>query len=502
MTKDSIVEPGFDSSTDHAGSLSPLAILKHSSKLSISKLVGIPVAFVISILVAHRLGPAGLGLVGYIGLWQLYGALIRPGLVSAASREMPPLIGKAKLGDAVHIQNVAISAESIYLVIPTTAFLVAALLRPDLRLLMLAGAVAFLATQVQFFVGSVAWAYQRFGLIARATVVATVAGALFTLVLIGPIGLYAAVLAPGVAALAGAIYTIRWGPPIHFNPQFDRKEMARLFRIGLPLALATIFYWGFRTVDRTAVAAWLSLQDLGYFTFVMQYINLGILLVADFGNVVQPKLWASLGSATANDLGAAIRRLSLTVLIATCAFTGLAQALFGVFVAVAVPKFVAAVPLFELLALLLAVGTAGIIPGILLNSAAVNRQRLVTILYGFGMVLNAVAVAAAVRLGMGLAGVAVASVLGQLVVSAALLQRAAPHFIRTRSARAHYYAEATVVLCVTLAISAAFRLPELTFSPSVSVYSVGLRRTAIVTAVWLSVSILAVSMRKRRPGAG
>ena len=56
-------------------------------------------------------------------------------------------------------------------------------------------------------------------------------------------------------------------------------------------------------------------------------------LVSDFGNVLQPGLWQAMGkSEDVSQLGAHIRRLSIAILLVTCAAANVAQAGFGAFV--------------------------------------------------------------------------------------------------------------------------------------------------------------------------
>jgi O-antigen/teichoic acid export membrane protein len=382
---------------------------------------------------------------------------------------------------------VGVTSEALYLVLPSVVMLTAALAqsRADIRNGLLVGLAVLALTQAMYFVSIIQWAYERFGLIARAKAVSVVVAAVFTLVTIWWIGIYAAILAPGAAALA-TIAVLKWGAP-HLGLAFElnRTDLTRLFKVGLPLAIGTVCYWGFRAVDRTAVAVALPLTDLGYFTFVMQFINVAILFVADFGNVIQPKVWASLGTtADPRSIGPAVRRLSTVVMFATCAGANFAQAGFGVFVTWFLPNFRASVPIFDILVLLLACGTAGVIPTHLLNSARLNKQVTATVIYAAGVLLTGILVVLAIWWGWGLSGVALVSVIAQALVSACLLGAVHPSIFAPGGAVVRFYAALLGMLLVAVAVSLIFYTEPLALGGNRGQLPILALRVAFAVLVW------------------
>jgi len=278
---------------------------------------------------------------------------------------------------------------------------------------------------------------------------------------------------------------------------FDRQETGRLLKIGLPLSLGTLFYWGFRTVDRTAVAAWLKLTDLGYFTFIMQFINLAILLISDFGNVVQPTLWAELGRvAEPRRLGPQIRKLSLLILAVTCAAANLAQAGFGAFVYSFVPQFEPSVETFEILAFLLACSTATIVPSHLLNSTTVNKQNLVTVIWGIGVPINVGLAYLAVRAGWGLVGIALSSVVAHTVVSAILLFFVRGYLFDGRQGRSTFYGAMFGLPLITLIVFALFHVEPLAYTGRENVLQAAALRLLLAVTVWAGLGGVVYLRRK------
>jgi O-antigen/teichoic acid export membrane protein len=465
--------------------LSPLSILRHSSKLSGASIAAVLVLFPVNIVVARVLGPNLLGVFGLVTLWQFYASLIRPAVFGAAYREMPGLLGEGRVDEAVRLQNIGITVESAYVIACALVMVLAGATQYTLlRNSLWVAAAAFLLMQLQYYVFSVHWAHRRFNVIAAGKLVGTLTQAGFMLSAVWLLGIYALILAPGVAALTSSIASRVWTGPIGFRPRLEWAEAWRLIGIGLPLALGTIFYWGFRSVDRTIVAAGLPILALGYFTFVMQFVNMGISLVSDFGNVVQPALWAKLGQvADPRGLGRELRRLSIVVLATTCVGIGLTQAMFGAFVHWFVPAFAGSVATFEVLVVLLACATAGIIPSHLLNSSVLNRQNLATAIYGAGIPINVALGVLAVHLGWGLIGVAWASVIAQSLVSAALLASVRGHLNVAGSSVGTFYLQMAGLLCATLALFAVLQLlPWPATGSSVALSLLG--RLAIVLGVW------------------
>ena len=479
--------PAEDSPEQRFG-LSPRNILRNSSKLSGASLANVLVLFPVNVLVARVLGPGVLGIFGLVTLWQFYASLFRPAVFSAAYREMPGLLAEGQTEEAVRRQNIGITVESAYVVFCVLVMVGAgATQHTALRQALWVTAAAFVLMQLQFYAYTVHWAHRRFNVLALGKLVGTLAQAAFMLLTVWFLGLYTLILAPAVAAVASvATYRAR-RLPIAFKPRFERAEAWRLMRIGLPLALGTIFYWGFRTVDRTIVATGLPILALGYFTFVMQFVNLGISLVSDFSNVAQPTLWAKLGQVgDPRSLGVELRRLSLVVLATTCVGVSLGQAAFGAFVHWFVPAFAASITTFEVLILLLACATAGIIPSHLLNSAVLNRQKLAMAIYGAGIPVNAALGILALHLGWGLLGVAWGSVIAQALVSVALLLSVRGYFAVNGSAVGAFFLQMAGTIAVPLALFAVFQLlPWPSQSGSVAVPLVG--RLAAVVFLWAGI---------------
>lgn len=435
-------------------------VLRSSSRISAVNILGGAVAFIANFAVARLVGPEVLGAVGLVNLWLLYAGLIRPGLVSAAYREMLHRRGAGEPWRALAVQNVALTYEGALLGLTVVVLVGGGALYDDplLRVGMALGAVAFVARSLVRFQETLQWVGHRFELIAQAALISRLATPLLSVAgayLWGGYGLLAAPILPAVATWR---FYCRRAPDSGFRPSWDRDVALELFRVGVPLTLLAVLYWGFRTSDRSMVAAWLPLAAMGYFSFAMNFIDMGIQLSSDFYNVMQARLLSELGKAGhLRPLAPMLTRLAVLTVALTCAGANLAQAGFQPLVARFLPQFLPSTVPFEVLAFNLACLSAPMLPATLLTSAVLARQNACVAVQLAGLGLNVTLGAALISAGWGLTGIALSSVVSQLCVGgayygllhAALFEDALPSETR------RFYAWLAALLGAALAVYAA-----------------------------------------------
>lgn len=485
---------------DLGAELSLQSILRQSAKLSAANIVRLVVLFPLDIVVARFLGPVVLGVVGLVQIWQLYASLAKSGVFQAAYRELPPLIAKGEDAAAVRVQNIGVTAETAWLVAPASVMLLAAVFEPNpqVKIGLAAAAAGFLISQFASFAVGIQYAYQRFGLVARLSVVSAVASAAFVLATIWFRSPLTPILSPTFGSLAMVVALVLFGPPLRMRLEWNWTALAPLIRVGVVLSLGTLAYWSFRIVDRTVVAGRFPLIELGYFTFVLNFINLGILLVADFISAAQPRIWTELARGEVSAVGRQVRNLTLAVIFATCIAINAAQALFGAFVAGFVPSFVPAIPVFEVLAFVVVCGTAGVIPAQVLASSTVNRQGTATLLYAIGIPINVVLAIGAIATGHGLVGVAAASVVAQGLVAAAMLIAVRRHLFVDGASLFRFYGSAAALVLVAGGVPFFLNLPPLTNLGRSDGWAMAGLRLTVVVAAWVSVSAAAFVVTQRR----
>ena len=400
-----------------------LNILRQSVKFNAVNLVSIFISFPVGIIIAMILVPEEYGVIGFVGLWGMYAGLISPGMDSAAQREMPYLLGKGEEEKALHIQNVAITSKFIYTFLPFIVLISASLFYFDglIRICLILTAIGYFISSNTNYWSAFNHVRQRFNNVATGNLIAGITVPLVTLSLIFWLKIYAVLVAPIVGAIFVFIYYKRKaGIDAHF--EFDLGELARLTKIGLPLALLTLVYWGYRMADRTMVAGFLPLREMGLYTYAIGMVTFAIMLFSDFGKVLQPVLWTSLGQARNHIEGfKPLCRIAVYLSIAAAASIGICQIGFFLLVHLLTTNYIESIPVFNVLTFNIFLMCMTMVPNLVLNSTVVNKQTLNTKIWSIGLVLNIILDYAVIRSGFGIVGVSWVTVGTQGLVTLILL---------------------------------------------------------------------------------
>ncbi|MBI3548531.1 MAG: oligosaccharide flippase family protein [Elusimicrobia bacterium] len=395
-------------------------VLKGSSLISAVNVLGGFVAFFANFAIARKVGPQVLGAVGLVNLWLLYAGLLRPGFVAAGFRDVLHLTGAGQEAKALHVQNVAFTYEGSLLIVSVLALMSGSLFyqEPLLKVgMLLAGGTFFFQSLVRYQ-ETIQWTKHRFGLIAQGGLVNRLLGPGLSLLGAYKLGGLGLLMAPiGTAAATNVFYRLA-APPAGFTFTWDWTQAKKLLHSGLPLTLIAVLYWGFRTSDRSMVAAWFPLEAMGYFVFAMGFIDMGLQLCSDFYNVLQVQLLSELGkTGSLRPLAPLLTRLAVLTAALTCIGANLAQAGFAPIIGRFLPKFQPSVVPFDVLAFNLVCLSAPILPSTVLTSALLNRQKMCCVIQVLGLVVNVAGCALMTSWGWGLEGVAVSSVISQIFVS-------------------------------------------------------------------------------------
>jgi O-antigen/teichoic acid export membrane protein len=367
--------------------------------------------------------PEEYGVIGFVGLWGMYAGLISPGMDSAAQREMPYLLGKGEEEKALHLQNVAITGKFIYNFLPFIVILSASLFYFDglIRVCLILTAICYIISSNTNYWPAYNYVRQRFNKVATGKLITSIIGPLVTLSLIYWLKIYAVLVAPIISTIFVFIYYKRKaGIDAHF--EFDRGELVRLTKIGLPLALLTLVYWGYRMADRTMVAGFLPLREMGLYTYALGMITFAIMLFSDFGRVLQPALWTSLGQARSHIEGfKPLRRIAVYMSIAAAASIGICQIGFYLLVHLLTTNYIESNPVFNVLTFNIFLMCMSMVPNLVLNSSVVNKQTLNTKIWSMGLVLNIILDYVVIVNGFGIVGVSWVTVGTQGLVTLILL---------------------------------------------------------------------------------
>jgi O-antigen/teichoic acid export membrane protein len=432
--------------------LSVRGLLRRTSGLSSVSIVTAVLAVPTTLLAARWVGPARYGGAQYVLLFYFYAALLRTGVFEGGVREF---IHESSVGDPAkgeRARSVGFSWETLASAIPGLLMVPLGLLFGDpLRQIgFVLAPVAVLAASISAFFGGMFIAEQRLGVVGRTWLIraivlstAVVAGVR----LFGPVAIF---VGPVVAdATAVALFALA-RPRLRLGWVLDRRDGRRLLAAGFPLGLSAIVYWLYRMVGTTTVALSQTTRTLGVYAFALVPITVLTRSIAMAEGVLTPALWTAMASDVEEVRAWVGQAARITVSLAVVAglATNLAQAAFGPVIAMVVPSFAQAVPLFEVLSLSAFPLAIAAVPALVLNSTSVNRQRTQLAILAGGLMMNIVANACVVLFGGGPIAVAWNDAWVQTVLLIVLFEAAAPHLDPGRSRFAVYAAIASLALWV------------------------------------------------------
>jgi O-antigen/teichoic acid export membrane protein len=399
--------------------ISIINIAKNSLKFSSVQIVYALVSMLVTIYVATILAPEEYGTYGFLGLWLMYAGFVGLGLTSAGFREVPVLLGKGEEKEALRIQNISITSDMLYSILPFAVLIGASFFysEPILKFGLIIVAISFISNRfVNYWLG-VNFLRQNFNIAAKGRFIAGIAIPLLTLVGIHWLKVYALLIAPIGAAIAMGIYYWRKGP-IEFHFRLDWKETHRLVKFGVVLQTGTLVYWGFRLADRTIIASTLPLDQLGFYVYATGFVMLVLNIPVEFGNVLQPVLWKEAGKAESIYEGFKdLRRIAVYITLGTAVLVPLSQVVFYLIASLITTQYISSIPIFHVLSYNLYLASAAIIPAAILTSSIVNKQSIFLVLYSIGLALNIAFNILVIRLGYGVVGVAWVTICTQGLVT-------------------------------------------------------------------------------------
>ncbi|HEY7460538.1 MAG TPA: oligosaccharide flippase family protein [Gemmatimonadota bacterium] len=207
---------------------------------------------------------------------------------------------------------------------------------------------------------------------------------------------------------------------VSLRPALARDRLGRLLRIGFPQALSVLLGMTLVTADKLAVAAFGGTSLLGYYAFATSIAGLAGSAALIVRTVVFPEVY---GQAVTRGQAAALRtHLDRTVLPFTRLYPPLLGFLalgIGPLTALALSQYLPAVPAARLY--IFTGFTAGLITLSALGVVAADRQRLLPLVTGAGLLANAGLSVLALTAGAGIEGAAAGAILSQAGCAASVL---------------------------------------------------------------------------------
>ncbi len=383
-------------------------IAKNSLKFSTVQIIGAAISMLAVMYVATIILPEEYGIYGFLGLWLTYASLIGPGIMSAGSREMPGLLGKGKVDAAVRIQNVSLTPELVWSLIPFAVILIASFFFTDFiyRAGLIIVAFSYLTGRLANFWNSYNFIREKFNTVAIGNLIQVIAVPVLTLLAVSWLKVYALLLAPLIVNIVLWFYYLKKGP-INYYFVLDRKETFRLLKVGIVLQAGTLVFWAYQLMDRTLIAAMLSQEQLGLYTFAIGFVTVALAIPLSFTNVLQPILWRHAEKAKNIIEGFKdAERVAVYLALVTAMLIPLIQVGFYLIVNLITKNYTGSIQIFNVLSYNIFLAAIVVIPNLILGSAIVNKQKITLLFYTIGLAINIALNILVIKLGYGVLGVA------------------------------------------------------------------------------------------------
>jgi len=408
------------------------SIMRDSVAVGMRQLLVLGLTIGQSLYAAQYLGPQGFGTYGLVTILTLAAAIVTPGFLSAAARELPH---HRSLGDEFQARAVVrhmVLGEMAMALLWTIVILVFALTRedPNLHLLLLIAAASVIPAKLASVYQVLAICDTAFAFQARVEVIRTVLTAVLVIGGISYLGLPLLLAAPIAGSLLAAVLYGRRYVLFDGLRQWRREEFVRLARIGLPMAGLNVVSGNAgaqRWLERLLIQQRLGTESVGLYTFA-SWVALQLLtMLGSIAQAIQPHLYDIL--ARNMDVERVRHSLARPVWLMTMVaalFLGGTSCVLPYLIHALVPAYMPALPSLQVLQLGVFLSAAYWIPAIVLYSVRVNGQTYYFLIWTLAVALSAVVAWAALVGGHGLVWVAWGFVASQLLLLVLTFRRVSP----------------------------------------------------------------------------
>jgi len=373
---------------------------------------------------------------------------------------MPGLLKAGKREETLFIQNNAFSMELTMSTLLLFGLIIYGLFQKGLEanLLFIMAGMWFYFSQIRSLQTIQIMARMEFKFAAQIKLIVVLANFILSVALVYVIGIYALILPLVVSELVAIIYQYFRKGTFGFKFQFNKQEIIRTSKIGIPLIILSFLYKAFESItSKTIVAGFLTEIDLGLFVFALNIVVLGTQFIKDISVVYRPMLW---GNA---DLVQEVKTAFRTVIKVTQVIgllggiiTGLSQLGFIILVNWFTVNFINSQWAFLVLSLsIIPVGIQA--PSeFVLTSGRINKQVHTTIIWSVALVINILLSFLLIHWGYGIVGVSAALVISQVCAAFTMMAFASRFFLHeaTFGGMSRMFFRFSLPLIITILITA------------------------------------------------
>lgn len=406
--------------------ISVKSILKQSAKFNAVGVISFLFQIPTQLIIGRFLMPNEYGIISLVALWSLYGGLANPGMLTAASREVPYLMGKKENQKSALIQNISITSDIIWFILPFAVILAASFFYQNrvIRIAIVITAINFLLARFAGYWSTFNFAKQKFTIVAVGKLISVAATPIFIIITIFWLKIYAVLAAPILGGALMLIYYLKKGK-IEYRWQWNWTEIKKLIKVGIVFNLSALIFYGFQMADRTIIAAYLPLYELGLFTFAMGAVFFAVNFLADFSRVLTPILWKVSGeNEDAVQSFSSIKKIAVYFALFIGAGVPLLQLIYSGIIPLVNPNYAGSTIVFNILSLYIFLSALASLPAVPLNSSVVNKQSKLTVLYAIALGGAILLDLALIRMGFGKTAIAAATIFTQIILTVCIYRLA------------------------------------------------------------------------------
>jgi len=380
--------------------------------------------FVGGFAIARFLGPTNYGIWNGLQLILLYASYSQLGIVNALNRELPLRRGKGELAQAERVRSTTLGAVLVTALVAGGAILaystIAASRHSPLVILGLRFVGLLVVLQQIYAYAEICFrTNHEFGVVSKLRLYRTVFDVSLAVLLTYSFDLAGRLWAATLTSIVILAY-ILWQHPVPFRPAFDPKEAAKLIAIGFPIMMVGLVYGLLQSIDRVLILAFLNPTHLGYYAIGLTAVSTLSILPGVASEILYPRFAERYGATNSpSELKEYV--LTPTYLLAHLLplFQGIIYLLIPYVILTALPKYALAIRPARILVMGSFFLTVAGFASDFLNT--INKQAMNLMAQIASLAIAISSTYAVLRLGWGIQGVALATVLTSLLYSIALL---------------------------------------------------------------------------------
>ncbi len=382
------------------------------------------VLFVGGFAIARFLGPTHYGLWNGLQLILQYASYSQLGIVNALNRELPLRRGKGELAQAERVRSATLGTVLVTALVAGAGILAYSMIATSRHspLVILGLRFVGLLVILQQIYGYSEICFRtnhEFGIVGKLRLFRTVLEVSLAVLLTYAFDLAGRLWAATLTFIVILAYIFR-RHPVPFRPAFDPKGATKLITIGFPIMLVGLVSGVYQSIDRVLILAFLDPTHLGYYAIGLTAASVLGILPGVVGEILYPRFAERYG-ATNSPSQLKEYVLTPTYLLAHLLplFQGTIYLLIPYVILTALPKYALAIRPARILVMGSFFFAVAGFASDFLNT--INKQAMNLMAQIASLAIAISSTYAVLRLGWGIQGVAVATVLTSLFYSLGLL---------------------------------------------------------------------------------